>query len=113
MKTFYQMSSEEMKAHFEVQNLGLTKQQVSESIEKYGENIPSMTAIGYREITSFLKGEIDLQTAVSIIKKRTHAFVRRQANWFKPSDPNIKWFDSNTYQLETVLSYINSPLGWK
>jgi Ca2+-transporting ATPase len=38
MKTFYQMSPEETKAYFKVQNLGLTKQQVSESIEKYGEN---------------------------------------------------------------------------
>ncbi|MCK7480895.1 MAG: hypothetical protein M0C28_29565 [Candidatus Moduliflexus flocculans] len=25
--------------------------------------------------------------------RRTHAiFVRRQANWFKESDPNIHWF---------------------
>jgi len=38
MKTFYQMSPEETKAYFKVQNLGLTKEQVDESIEKFGEN---------------------------------------------------------------------------
>ncbi|PKM53409.1 MAG: ATPase [Firmicutes bacterium HGW-Firmicutes-5] len=38
MKNFYQMSPEETKAYFKVQDVGLTKEQVRESIEKHGEN---------------------------------------------------------------------------
>ena len=51
-----------------------------------------MSAIGYREIVAYLGAEIDLEEAVRQVKRRTRAFVRRQANWFKADDPNIHWF---------------------
>jgi len=92
--------------------LGLVNE-TKKLIEQYGENLPSMSAIGYREIAAFLKGETDLQAAVTLMKKRTHAFVRRQANWFKDADPKIQWYFSDTYQLDVVMNYVNSPLGWK
>jgi len=28
------------------------------------------------------------------MKRRTRIFVRRQANWFKLSDPNIHWYNA-------------------
>ena len=28
------------------------------------------------------------------MRRLTHAFVRRQANWFKETDPAIFWFDA-------------------
>ena len=30
---------------------------------------------------------------MTLIKRHTRAFVRRQANWFKPDDPEIHWFE--------------------
>jgi tRNA dimethylallyltransferase len=27
-----------------------------------------------------------------LIRRATRVYVRRQANWFKESDPNIHWF---------------------
>lgn len=55
---------------------------------------PAMSAIGYREIAAYLRGEISLEEAQNRIRRATRQFVRRQANWFKLSDPRIHWFES-------------------
>ena len=57
----------------------------------YAETLPSMSAIGYKEICDYLNGKTDLDEAAQLIKFRTHNYVRRQANWFKPGDPSIRW----------------------
>ncbi len=61
----------------------------------FGPELPSMSAIGYREVAAFLRGEIPLDEAIRLIKRNTRNYVRRQANWFKPSDPRIHWFTIN------------------
>jgi tRNA dimethylallyltransferase len=55
-------------------------------------DLPSMSAIGYRQIAEHLRGETSLEEAVRRIRRVTRQFVRRQANWFKPDDPRIRWF---------------------
>ncbi len=55
---------------------------------------PALSAIGYREIVLYLGGEIDLEEAARRMRRATRQFVRRQANWFKASDPRIHWFES-------------------
>jgi tRNA dimethylallyltransferase len=66
----------------------------------YSSELPTMSAIGYREIVAYLQGKIELEDAIILMKRRTREFVRRQANWFKESDPAIHWFrmDSTTIQ---------------
>jgi tRNA dimethylallyltransferase len=59
----------------------------------YSPDLPSMSAIGYREIIAHLLGVITLQEAVIQIRRNTRTYVRRQANWFKPDDPEIHWCD--------------------
>jgi tRNA dimethylallyltransferase len=53
---------------------------------------PALSAIGYREIVPYLQGWQTLEQAVTEIKRDTRIFVRRQANWFKLTDPDIHWF---------------------
>lgn len=55
--------------------------------------LPSMSAIGYREIVAYLLGQITLEEAVAEIRRDTRVYVRRQTNWFKPGDQEIHWFD--------------------
>lgn len=57
----------------------------------YHPDLPSFSAIGYREIVQYLLGKTTLEEAVMLIKRQTRVFVRRQANWFKIADPNIHW----------------------
>jgi tRNA dimethylallyltransferase len=58
----------------------------------YDRRLPSMSAIGYGEIAAHLAGETDLTEAVRRIRSATHRFVRHQANWFRQTDPTIRWF---------------------
>jgi len=56
-------------------------------------DLPSMSAIGYRQIAAYLNGDCSLDEAVEEIKKITRKFYRRQMNWFKLNDPEIHWFE--------------------
>jgi tRNA dimethylallyltransferase len=62
----------------------------------FGWNLPSMSSLGYRQIGEYLRGECDLPTAIQRIKHATHAFIRRQYNWFRLSDPRIRWLPAGT-----------------
>jgi len=87
-----------------------------EEVEKlmkkgYSRDLPSMSAIGYCEVAQFLEGIITLEEAKEIMKKKTRQFVRRQANWFKQSDPNIDWFEMEPNPLERIQSSVNTWLA--
>ena len=61
--------------------------------EGYSPKLPSMSSLGYQELTRVLAGEWSLKEAVARIKTRTHRFARQQYSWFKPDNPDIRWFD--------------------
>jgi tRNA dimethylallyltransferase len=74
----------------------------------YSSELPTMSAIGYGELIGYLNGETTLDEAITLIKRNTRVFVRRQANWFKPDDPRIKWFTANENLVEEMEQYIRS-----
>ncbi len=42
------------------------------------------------------------------MRRATRVFVRRQANWFKESDPDIKWFYAGEEDVTQMIeSFIN------
>ncbi|MBI4331259.1 MAG: tRNA (adenosine(37)-N6)-dimethylallyltransferase MiaA [Chloroflexi bacterium] len=61
----------------------------------YSLDLRSMSGIGYREIGLFLKGQLDLNTAIARIKNNTHNFARHQYAWFRLADQRIRWFDTD------------------
>ncbi|MGM9568297.1 MAG: tRNA (adenosine(37)-N6)-dimethylallyltransferase MiaA [Clostridia bacterium] len=52
----------------------------------------ALSALGYKEVIPFLKGEISEETAKDTLKKNTRHFAKRQLTWFR-RDPRIFWFD--------------------
>jgi tRNA dimethylallyltransferase len=68
----------------------------------YSQNLPTLSAIGYGEIVAYIQGKIALDEAILLIKRRTRIFVRRQANWFKESDPSIYWFHVSEDTMEEM-----------
>jgi tRNA dimethylallyltransferase len=76
----------------------------------YGPELPSMSAIGYKQIADALSGKVPLEEAIQEMRKLTRQFVRRQANWFKPSDPKIHWFDVRQDVEEDILLLIREWL---
>ncbi len=72
----------------------------------YAPTLPTLSAIGYRECIEVLAGRIKVEEAQQAIRRATRIFVRRQANWFKESDPNILWFrvdDGIDKKIEAVI----------
>ena len=76
----------------------------------YSPALPTMSAIGYRECVQVLEGKIKLEEAQQAIRRMTRIFVRRQANWFKESDPNILWFKVENGVLERIEAHIRESL---
>ena len=72
----------------------------------YSPSLPSMSALGYRECVSVVKGLLTEEQAKVEMRRVTRIFVRRQANWFKESDPNIMWFRVKDGVIEEIEKYI-------
>lgn len=72
----------------------------------YSPGLPSLSAIGYREVIEYLSGSITMDQAIAQMKKKTRNFVRRQVNWFKPDDPDIHWFDAGNETVNAIEALI-------
>jgi tRNA dimethylallyltransferase len=70
----------------------------------YSPSLKSLQVIGYKQIISYLKGEICLDKAIFQIKQQTKHYAKRQRTWFK-KDPEIKWIRN----LEEVLTQLSKP----
>ena len=77
----------------------------------YSPGLPGMSAIGYREAIAVVQGQMSLEEAKMLMKRITRIFVRRQANWFKEDDAQIRWFDMQTKPLNEILIYIKTRLA--
>jgi len=79
-------------------------------VQGYSPSLPTMSAIGYRECVRVVNGELNEEQAKAEIRRATRVFVRRQANWFKESDPNIKWFSIEEGVVDRIETCITDVL---
>jgi len=77
----------------------------------YSPQLPTMSAIGYRECIQVLQGEMTVDEAKQEIRRATRVFVRRQANWFKLSDPELRWFEAGQTSIYEIHKYIVEELA--
>jgi tRNA dimethylallyltransferase len=77
----------------------------------FSPDLPTLSAIGYKEILAHLQEEISLEEAVRLIKRNTRIYVRRQANWFKENDPDIHWFEAGPGTVDVIEKVIRDWLG--
>ena len=62
----------------------------------YHRGMVSMQGLGYKEILSYLDGEISLDEAVYEIKRDTRHFAKRQITWFK-RERDVIWVNKDEY----------------
>jgi tRNA dimethylallyltransferase len=74
----------------------------------YSPDLPAFSAIGYREVIACLQGRISLEEAQMLMKRLTRQFVRRQTNWFKETDPQIRWFQPGVTAEGEIESLIRA-----
>ncbi|MDU5467442.1 MAG: tRNA (adenosine(37)-N6)-dimethylallyltransferase MiaA [Peptoniphilus harei] len=91
-------------------DLGLVDEVKNLLDEGLDKNSQSLKAIGYKEVISYLDGEIDFDEMVDLIKKNSRHYAKRQLTWFRRDD-RIKWFDRESDRiLSDIESYIDSRL---
>lgn len=71
--------------------------------EKYSDAVQPFSAVGYKEMSAHLRGEIDLAEAIRLIKQNTRRFAKRQLTWFR-AETEIRWMPSEkiTAIAETI-----------
>lgn len=74
--------------------------------------VPSLQAIGYKEILRHLQGVISLDEAVHLIKKASKRYAKRQFTWFK-KEQDIHWIDCTglTDPRDVVLKIMPVLMG--
>ena len=65
----------------------------------YTRNMISMQGLGYKEMLDYLDGAYTLDEAVSVIKRDTRHFAKRQITWFK-RERDVIWIDKQDYAYE-------------
>jgi len=104
----YQRVDKRIEAMFEA---GFVDEVKGLLVKGYSPELPTMSAIGYRECIRVIKGELSIEQAKVEMRRATRIFVRRQANWFKEEDPNIHWFYAGEANLvESVEDFIRRNL---
>lgn len=80
--------------------------EIQSLIEKYGEDLPLLQTINYREPLEYLQGKISLEEAKELMKKNTRNFAKRQLTWFR-NDPYITWQNLDSKDDKNkILEYI-------
>jgi tRNA dimethylallyltransferase len=77
----------------------------------FGPDLPAMSALGYREIGEYLRGEWTLDEAVTRIRRETRRFIRQQATWFRADDPRIHWFDLEQVTAAEIVGFVRAWLA--
>jgi tRNA dimethylallyltransferase len=76
----------------------------------FGLDLPSMSALGYREIGQYLRGDITLEEAVARMQRETRRFIRQQGTWFRADDPRIHWFDLERVSPSEIVGFVRDWL---
>ena len=69
----------------------------------YGEDLNSMKALGYRQMTGYLKGRYEFNEAVRRLQRDTRHFAKRQMTWFR-NDPTVHWFTVGEHESATAVA---------
>jgi tRNA dimethylallyltransferase len=76
------------------------------SLARY-RGLNALNTVGYREMFSWFDGLITREQAVSLIKRNTRRYARKQLTWWK-RDSEITWFDAS--EGGRIASWIESRL---
>lgn len=72
-------------------------------------DLNALQTVGYKELFAYFDGDLNLDEAISEIKKNTRRFAKRQGTWFR-KDEQIEWFDYKT-DLKNVIAHLEGCLN--
>jgi len=77
----------------------------------YSWSLPSMSALGYAQIGSYLRGECSLEEAIAQTKRDTRRFVHHQYSWFRLNDRRIHWYQAEPSPFADVAAVVEDFLA--
>ncbi len=90
---------------------GLLKEVQALKARGLNRGMVSMQGLGYKEMLTYLDGEISFSEAVRILKRDTRHFAKRQLTWFR-RERDVIWLNKPDFQdrEEDILNYILNVL---
>jgi len=88
---------------------GLVAEVAAQLALGYSRDLKALRCIGYKEISAFLAGEIALDEAVSLIKRDTRRYAKRQMTWFGKEN-DIYWLEYPE-SFATILEHVIEFFG--
>ena len=92
----------------EMINSGLLEE-VKSLYQKYGSKVQAFQAIGYKEFIGFLKGEDSLENSITLIKKNSRNYAKRQMTYFRHQLPVIWCLDYSSAK-ELIITKLKERL---
>ncbi|MDP6585861.1 MAG: tRNA (adenosine(37)-N6)-dimethylallyltransferase MiaA [Anaerolineales bacterium] len=74
----------------------------------YTQDMSSMSALGYRDVVSHIRGEIDIAETKRRIRKASRRLVRRQASWFSTDDVSINWYEMRQFSITQLHTNVTN-----
>jgi tRNA dimethylallyltransferase len=79
----------------------------------FSKELVAMQGLGYKEIISYLEGECSLTEAITLLKRDTRHYAKRQLSWFRHMK-DIHWIDVTKFtNFSTHLQAINAIIAGK
>jgi len=73
---------------------------------------PLLGGIGYKELYSYLDGNVSYDEAISLIKRNSRRYAKRQYTFFN-NQFSVKWFSVNFDNFEETISLIENYIDIK
>lgn len=70
-------------------------------------SLNSLQTVGYQELFSHFDGKTDLITAISLIKRNSRRYAKRQLTWFRKME-DVHWYHPD--EMERIISAIRAEL---
>lgn len=75
-------------------------------------NCQSVQAIGYKEIYSYLEGELSKEESIQLLKRNTRRFAKRQFTWFR-HQMDVEWFEMDEATFSKKIAAIKQFVAGK
>ena len=85
-------------------------EEVEHLLKKYKEFPTAMQGLGYKEVVSYLKGDLTKEEMIEKLKMETRRYAKRQLTWFR-KDKNIIWLDGTAKVEENIQCILEEYSG--
>lgn len=85
-------------------------EEVQRLLQKYKTFPTAMQGLGYKEVVSYLQGNMTREEMIDVLKQETRRYAKRQLTWFR-KNKEIKWIDGLMPKEENIQRILEDYSG--